>query len=207
VAECGRGGRIYFASRTKAVAFVPFCTNSPVLSSSGIGTYRRVIQRFAEAACEEVDYDDPIIGCKIITLRSLQNVSRYGCPRTGLLVALSLATAERFGICPYRDQLLDGCSGRVSWGSTPANTATTSWIRWTVFLESRLIVSASQSRCKSQRTLIRPYPISIRWWTVSWIGELTGVGECRRRVSKELRLETSRVLGVRCRPVRHIRRD
>ncbi|MFO0575862.1 MAG: trehalose-6-phosphate synthase [Polyangia bacterium] len=159
--------------------------------------YRRVNQKFADAVCSEVDHDDPIILVQDYHFALAPRMIRKRLPRATILTFWHIPwpNAERFGICPFRKELLEGLLGSSILGfHTPlyCNNFIDSIDR---FLEAR-IDRAQQSVIQSGRsTLVRAYPISVEW-PVRWLADLPPVATCRQQVLREHGLPADALIGV-----------
>jgi len=104
-------------------------------------------------------------------------------------------SAERFGICPWEREILDGLLGSSIVGfhtQAHCNNFLESVDR---YLESRLDRERSSVVQGGRETLVRAYPISIDW--PSRLADGTApAAECRAAVRRELGLPEDALLGV-----------
>jgi trehalose 6-phosphate synthase len=72
--------------------------------------YQVVNERFAIAACEEVDTEDPIILVQDYHFALLPSLIREQLPHATVLTFWHIPwpNFERFGICPWRKEILQG---------------------------------------------------------------------------------------------------
>lgn len=159
--------------------------------------YRRVNQKFADAVCSEVDRDDPIILVQDYHFALAPRMIRNRLPRATILTFWHIPwpNAERFGICPFYAELLDGLLGSSIVGfhtQLHCNNFIDSVDR---FLESRIDRPAQAIVQGGMRTLVRPYPISIEW-PVHWLKDIDSVAICRRSVMQEHGLRPDALIGV-----------
>lgn len=75
--------------------------------------YHSVNHKFADAACEEVNSGDPIILVQDYHFAILPQIIREKLPRATVLMFWHIPwpNSERFGICPWRKQILQGMLG------------------------------------------------------------------------------------------------
>jgi trehalose 6-phosphate synthase len=159
--------------------------------------YQRVNQRFADAVCAEAHGDDPIILVQDYHFALAPRLIRARLPRATIISFWHIPwpNAERFGICPWKDELLEGLLGSSVVGfhtQLHCNNFTEAVDR---NLEARIDREETSVLHQGHRTLVRSYPISIEWPS-RW-GELAPPPqECRRQVLQELGLPSGTLLGV-----------
>jgi len=171
----------------------------PVFRRSDWLQYQRVNQRFADAVAAEAGCDDPIVLVQDYHFALVPRMLRRRFPRATILTFWHIPwpNAERFSICPYQAELLEGLLGSSIVGfQTPQYCHN--------FLESvdrTLEVRIGRQELdvvRQQRTtLVRPYPISIEW-PARWSAALPDAQTCRESVRTELSLppETKIVVSV-----------
>jgi trehalose 6-phosphate synthase len=159
--------------------------------------YRRVNRRFAEAVAEESPVDDPIVLVQDYHFALLPRYLREIRPRATILTFWHIPwpNAERFGICPYERELLEGLLGSSIVGfhtQAHCNNFVEAVDR---FLESRIDRERQSVVLGGRETLVRAYPISIEWPS-HWASGAPPVPECRESVRRDLGLPPDVVLGV-----------
>lgn len=169
----------------------------PVFRSADWNHYREVNQRFADAVCDEAGIEDPIVLIQDYHLALAPRMIRQKLPRATVIGFWHIPwpSAERFGICPFRVELLDGMLGASMLGfhtQAHCNNFMDSVDR---YLESRIDRESHAVVQQGRSTLIRPYPISLEW-PVRWLEGLPPAPECRRSVCEELGLPPDTLLGV-----------
>ena len=92
--------------------------------------------------------------------------------------------AERIGICPWREELIAGMLGSSVVGFHTQLHCNNFIDSVDAFMESRIDRETNAVVQGEQRTLVRPYPISIEW-PVHWLDEVPPVAESRRLVREE----------------------
>lgn len=159
--------------------------------------YQAVNQRFADAVCEEVDSDDPIVLVQDYHFALAPRMIRKRLPRATILSFWHIPwpNVERIGICPWREELLQGLLGSSIVGFHTAQHCRNFIEAVDTFLESRIDRESNAIVQGQRRTLVRPYPISIEW-PVHWLDQVPSVEECRRGVRAELGLAPDALLGV-----------
>ena len=169
----------------------------PIFRAEDWRQYRSVNQRFADAVCEEVDSDDPIILVQDYHFALAPAMIRERLPAATVITFWHIPwpNAERMGICPWRHELLDGLLGSSIVGfHTPlhCNNFLDSADR---YLETRIDRENNAVVMRGQRTLIRPYPIAIEW-PVRWAEDSPSPEECRAQIWKEFDLKPNTLLGI-----------
>jgi trehalose 6-phosphate synthase len=169
----------------------------PVFRSDDWNHYRAVNQRFADAVAEEVENEDPIILVQDYHFALLPAMLREKLPRATVLTFWHIPwpSAERFGICPWREELLAGMLGSSIVGFHTQSHCNNFIEAVDRFLEARIDREQNAVIHRGHRTLVRPYPISIDWPNQHAASQ-PSVAECRKRVFEELGLPATARLGV-----------
>jgi trehalose 6-phosphate synthase len=156
-----------------------------------------VNQRFADAVCEEVDSDDPIVLVQDYHFALAPKMIRERLPRATILSFWHIPwpNAERMGICPWSEELISGLLGSSIVGFQTQQHCNNFIDSVDAFMESRIDREANAVIQGSRRTLVRPYPISIEW-PVHWLPEIPPAEDCRRSVLEELGLSDDTLIGV-----------
>ncbi len=159
--------------------------------------YRTVNERFADALCAEVDSEDPIVLVQDYHFGLLPAIVRRRLPRSTIITFWHIPWphAERFGICPWRDELLQGLLGSSILGFQTQLHCNNFVDASDRFLEARIDREQTAVVQGSRTTLVRPYPISIEWPS-GWAASAPSADECRGRVFAELQLRPDALLGV-----------
>jgi len=169
----------------------------PIFQSEDWKHYKAVNHRFADTLCEEVDSEDPIVLVQDYHFALAPRLIRERLPRATVIMFWHIpwANSQRFGICPWRKDLLEGMLGASILGfhtQFDCNSFIDSVDR---FLEARIDREQSAVVQHGRNTLVRPYPISLDWPT-QWVKTAPPVDECRAATFRELGLERDALLGV-----------
>ncbi len=169
----------------------------PVFRSDDWRYYRAVNERFAEAVREEVDSEDPIVLVQDYHFALAPRMIRERLPRATVIMFWHIPwpNSQRFGICPWRKQILEGMLGADILGfhtQFDCNNFVDSADR---FLEARIDREHHAVVQQGHSTLVRPYPISLEWPN-RWLNTAPSVEECRAGVLAELGLPADICLGV-----------
>jgi trehalose 6-phosphate synthase len=169
----------------------------PAFRSADWQQYQDVNRRFANAVCDEADVDDPIVLVQDYHFALVPGMIRQRLPRATVLTFWHIPwpNAERFGICPFAPDLLQGLLGSSIMGfhtRLHCNNFVESVDR---HLEARVNHEHVSISHRGRQTLVRPYPISLEWPN-HWLDGLPSARECRARVVAELGLRPDACLGV-----------
>ncbi|HEX3879615.1 MAG TPA: trehalose-6-phosphate synthase [Bryobacteraceae bacterium] len=169
----------------------------PIFRSEDWRQYRAVNQKFADAVCSEVDSKDPIILVQDYHFALAPAMIRKRLPTATVIVFWHIPwpNAEQMGICPWRNEILEGLLGSSILGfhtQLHANNFLDSVDR---YLETRIDREHNAVVMQGHRTLIRPYPIALEW-PVRWVETSPSPEECRAQVWRELGLKRDALLGV-----------
>jgi len=169
----------------------------PVFREADWEHYLQVNRKFADAVCDEVDSDEPIVLVQDYHLALAPRMIRERLPRATILTFWHIPwpNAERVGICPWREELLAGLLGSSIVGFHTQQHCNNFFDSVDAFLESRIDREANAVIQGGHRTLVRPYPISIEW-PVRWLEGLPPEEDCRAAVRRELGLAPGALLGV-----------
>ena len=159
--------------------------------------YRTVNRRFADAVCSEVDSDDPIVLVQDYHFALAPKMIRERLPRATILTFWHIPwpNSERFGICPWRQELLDGMLGSSIIGFHTQLHCNNFFDAVDSYLEARIDRERNAVVQAGRPTLVRPYPISTEW-PVRWLDGLPSAAACRQSVLSELDLPADTLLGV-----------
>lgn len=159
--------------------------------------YKVVNQRFADVVVDEAEVEDPIILVQDYHFALAPRMIREKLPKASIISFWHIPwpNAERIGVCPWADELLDGMLGSSILGfhtQLHCNNFLESADR---YLESRIDREQQGVQVSGRTCLVRPYPISIEWPLV-WSKDAPAPDDCRRVVFSELGLKDDAILGV-----------
>jgi trehalose 6-phosphate synthase len=168
----------------------------PVFRSSDWEQYVEVNQRFADAVVAEARTDDPVVLVQDYHFALLPRMVREKLPKATIIMFWHIPwpNPESFGICPWREEILEGMLGSTLLGfHTPFHCKN---FLETVdrYLETRIEHEASTISYGGDLTQVEPYPISIAWPadTSDW----PSVADCRRGVREEFGLPSNQLLAI-----------
>lgn len=171
----------------------------PIFRGEDWEQYVRVNQRFANAVIEETSSADPVVLVQDYHFALVPRMIRDLLPRATILTFWHIPwpNPESFGICPWRNEILEGLLGSTILGfHTPYHRK--NFIE-TVdrFLETRIEHENSTISYRGKLTLVQDYPISIQW-PAAEPGSVQASGERRRALRLEYGLaeDDKLLLGV-----------
>jgi trehalose 6-phosphate synthase len=169
----------------------------PVFRAEDYEHYVAVNRKFAQAVCEEVDSDDPIVLVQDYHFALAPKMIRDRLPRATIITFWHTPwpNAERFGICPWHQELIAGLLGSSVVGFHTQLHCNNFIDSVDTFMESRIDRETNAVFQGKRKTLIRPYPISIEW-PVRWLDQVASVDEARQSVRRELQLAPDSLLGI-----------
>ncbi|MDO8361289.1 MAG: trehalose-6-phosphate synthase [Actinomycetota bacterium] len=169
----------------------------PIFRAEDWEHYVRVNRKFADAVCEEVDSDDPIILVQDYHFALAPKMIRERLPRATILTFWHIPwpNAERFGICPWREEIISGLLGSSIVGFHTQQHCNNFIDSVDAYVESRIDRETRAIVQGPRRTLVRPYPISIEW-PVHWLEDMPSIAACRALVLADLGLADDVLLGV-----------
>ena len=161
----------------------------PVFRRTDWLQYQRVNQRFADAVAAEAGCDDPIVLVQDYHFALVPRMLRKRFPRATIITFWHIPwpDAERFNICPYQDDILEGLLGSSIVGFQTPQYCHNFLESVDRTLEVRIKRQDLDVVRQQQTTLVRSYPISIEW-PGRWSATLPAVATCRREVRSALSL-------------------
>jgi trehalose 6-phosphate synthase len=169
----------------------------PIFRNEDWRYYQEVNRKFAEAACQEADGEDPIILVQDYHFALVPRMIRERLPRATVLTFWHIPwpNSEQFGICPWRNEMLSGLLGSSILGFHTQFHCNNFLDGVDRFLEARIDREQNAVVHQGQHTFVRPYPISIEW-PGGWAKQVPPAPECRASVFAELGLRPDALLGV-----------
>jgi len=168
----------------------------PVFRSSDWEQYESVNQRFADAVIKEARTDDPVVLVQDYHFALLPRMVREVLPKATIITFWHIPwpNPESFGICPWREEILEGLLGSTILGfHTPFHCKN---FLETVdrYLETRIEHEASTISYGGKLTQVEHYPISIAWPDGN--SDVPSVAECRASIREEHGMPPDHLLGV-----------
>jgi trehalose 6-phosphate synthase len=159
--------------------------------------YVGVNQRFADAVCAEAEGDDPIVLVQDYHFALAPRLIRDRLPRATIISFWHIPwpNPERLGICPMRDQILEGLLGSSIVGFHTQLHCNNFMGAVERYMEARIDRERTAVVFKGRTSLVRPYPISIEWPN-QWSAKAGSPRDCRAEVFGTLGLTKNALLGV-----------
>lgn len=169
----------------------------PSFRSDDWSQYQAVNQKFVDALHDEVDADDPIVLVQDYHFALAPALIRERLPRATVITFWHIPwpNAQRFGICPWRKDILEGMLGASILGFHTQFDCNNFLECVDRFLEARIDREQNAVVHHGRSILVRPYPIALES-PVRWLESVSSVAECRRSVLAELGLPPDVLLGV-----------
>jgi trehalose 6-phosphate synthase len=159
--------------------------------------YQAVNRRFADAVVAEAKRPDPIILVQDYHFALLPRMIRDRLPAATIVTFWHIPwpNAESFGICPWKEQILDGLLGSSILGFHTQFHCNNFMETVDRFIESRIDREHDIVTLGGHDTLVRPYPISIEWPPAA-LDQQQPVAACRESVRRRLGVKPNMRLGV-----------
>ncbi len=169
----------------------------PVFRTADWQQYVAINQRFADAVVKEAKSDDPVVLVQDYHLALLPGFIRKALPRATVITFWHIPwpNPESFGICPWREELLQGMLGSTILGfHTPFHCKN---FLETVdrYLETRIEHESSTISHNGKLTMVESYPISIQWPS-PWQESQPSVEECHRDIRSSLGIAADNRVGL-----------
>ena len=169
----------------------------PIFRSSDWRQYKAINQRFADAVAAEADSENPVVLAQDYHFALLPEMIRKALPKATIITFWHIPwpNPESFGICPWREEILEGMLGSTIMGfHTPFHCRN---FLETVdrYLEVRIEPESSTISRQGKLTLVENYPISIQW-PPPWQETQPSVQDCRREVLQSTGLPKDGLIGL-----------
>lgn len=174
------------------VAFV-----RPTFREEDWNHYRAINQRFAEAVAAEATAPDPIVLVQDYHFALAPRMIRQLLPQATIITFWHIPwpNAETFGICPWKEEILEGMLGSSIIGFHTQFHCNNFFETVDRFIESRIDREHAAVTLGGHETLIRPYPISIEWPPSAMSSQKT-VDACRKAVRERFGLPADGSIAV-----------
>ena len=159
--------------------------------------YRTVNRRFADVVVDEARTEDPIVLVQDYHFALLPRLVHERLPRATIIAFWHIPwpNPEAFGICPWREELLEGMLGASILGFHTQFHCNNFFDTVDRFLEARVDRETFTISYGGEPTEVRRYPISIEWPPAALAGE-PPVEECRAQIRARLGVPADLLLGV-----------
>ena len=137
----------------------------PVFREADWRCYELINARFAEAVAQEARTEDPIVLVQDYHFALAPKMIRERLPKATIITFWHIPwpNAETFGICPWKEKILEGLLGSSIIGFHTQFHCNNFFETVDRFIESRIDREHAGVTLAGHETRIRPYPISIEW--------------------------------------------
>lgn len=155
----------------------------PIFRGEDWKHYVEVNKKFARTVIEEAKTEDPVVLVQDYHLALVPRLIKKELPAATIITFWHIPwpNPEAFGICPWRNEILDGLLGSSILGFHTrfhCNNFIDSVDR---FIECRIDREYSTISYGGKVTAVNPYPISIEW-PVRWIKNQKPIKDCQDHV-------------------------
>lgn len=169
----------------------------PTFRASDWREYQRVNQRFADAVAEESRSPDPVILIQDYHFALLPRMIRSALPAATIITFWHIPwpNPEAFGICPWREQLLEGLLGSSILGFHTQFHCNNFVDTVDRLVEARVDRETFTVTHGEKTTAVKRYPISIEWPPDPELVS-TSVEQCSHEVRERHNLPAGHRLGI-----------
>ncbi|MBB6250615.1 alpha,alpha-trehalose-phosphate synthase (UDP-forming) [Nitrospirillum iridis] len=163
----------------------------PSFNADDWAAYEAVNRRFADVVVEEARDERPVVLIQDYHFALLPRMIRERLPDAGIITFWHIPwpNAEIFGICPWRERILDGLLGSSVVGFHTQYYCNNFIETVDRFLESRIERDAAAVTFGGHTTHVHAHPISIEWPPAS-LSRQPPVAACRRAIFERFNLPT-----------------
>ena len=178
----------------------PLCHRAhvwPVFRSSDFDTYQAVNNRFANAVCEEVESDSPLILVQDYHFALAPRALRERLPLSTIVAFWHIPWPHpnQYVICPWSRQLIKGLLGSTIVGFQTPDDCQNFMQTVERLLDVHIDRRQNVITCGDRRTAVRAYPVSVEWPN-RWASQSPSVETCRAAVGRQLPLRPNARLAV-----------
>lgn len=169
----------------------------PTFRESDWVQYRAVNQKFADAVVKEATRPDPVVLVQDYHFALLPRMIRERLPNATIITFWHIPwpNPEVFGICPWREEILDGLLGSSIIGFHTQLHCNNFMEAADRFIECHIDREETSVSVGGRTTLVRPYPISIAW-PPEPLERVAPVAACRDAVLRRHNLPSHTILAV-----------
>lgn len=169
----------------------------PVFREQDWEHYVSVNRKFADAVVKEAKLTNPLVLVQDYHFALAPRMIRERLPNATIITFWHIPwpNSEVFGICPWREAILNGLLGGSVIGFHTQLHCNNFIETVDRFIECHIDREQSTISVGRHCTLVRPYPISIDWPPTALTGQAT-IPECRKAVFKRYALPKDTLLAV-----------
>ncbi len=169
----------------------------PIFRTSDWQQYVEVNRKFADAVVSEAKTEDPVILVQDYHFALLPRMVREKLPEATIISFWHIPwpNPEAFGICPWREEILEGMLGSSILGFHTRFHCNNFLDSVDRFMECRIDRETSTISLDKKFTAVNAYPISIEWPS-RWLKGQKPVPECRASVRQSNNVTPDCKLGI-----------
>ncbi|HEX2859263.1 MAG TPA: trehalose-6-phosphate synthase [Alphaproteobacteria bacterium] len=170
----------------------------PVFRSDNWKTYKQVNRKFCDALIKSCKTDNPIILVQDYHFALLPKMIRQRLPQATVVMFWHIPwpNAEQFGICPWREEILDGMLGAHIMGFHTVHHAGNFLESVQSIMEAKVDFARRSVSYRHHHTEVKSYPISIAWPSADEMAGLPGISACRKQVMEQNNLKGQVKIGL-----------
>ncbi|MGE0633996.1 MAG: trehalose-6-phosphate synthase [Pseudobdellovibrionaceae bacterium] len=169
----------------------------PIFRAEDWKQYVAVNEKFARTVIEEAKTDNPVVLVQDYHFALLPRLIKKELPNATIITFWHIPwpNPEAFGICPWRDEILDGLLGSSILGFHTQFHCNNFIDTVDRFIESRIDRETSSISYGGKLTVVNRYPISIEW-PARWLATQEPIAACRRNIRSLNGFPVDRKLGI-----------
>jgi trehalose 6-phosphate synthase/phosphatase len=169
----------------------------PIFRDGDWAMYREVNKKFADAIARAARTRNPVILIQDFHLALLPKLIRERLPEATIVVFWHIPwpSAEKFGICPQRNELLEAMIAADIVGFHTRYHCQNFLATVDRYVESNIDHEQQRIRASGHACQIASYPISIEW-PPTWLSEVPAVAQCRANVCERLKIPKGAFIGA-----------
>jgi len=169
----------------------------PIFRAEDWKQYVAVNKKFAKTVVEEAKTDNPVILVQDYHLALLPKLIKTHLPNATVITFWHIPwpNPEAFGICPWRDEILDGLLGSNILGFHTRFHCNNFIDTVDRFIESRIDRETSTISYGGHLTAVNHYPISIEW-PARWLATQESIRICRQDIRAINGFSSDQKIGI-----------
>ena len=178
----------------------PLCHRAhvqPVFRSDDFNMYQAVNARFADAVCDEVETDSPLVLVQDYHFALAPQMVRERLPLSTIIAFWHIPwpNPRDYAICPWGRQLLEGLLGSSIVGFQTPDDCRNFIDAVDCSLDAHINRTRNVITHAGRRTMVRAYPVSVEWPS-RWACQSPRIETCRAAVRRQLHLSPDVRLGL-----------
>ncbi|MBL8524642.1 MAG: trehalose-6-phosphate synthase [Betaproteobacteria bacterium] len=169
----------------------------PIFRDGDWAMYRQVNEKFADAIVRAARTRNPVILVQDFHLALLPKLIREKLPEATIVVFWHIPwpSAESFGICPQRNELLEAMIAADIVGFHTRYHCQNFLATVDRYVEANIDHEQQRVRASGHACQVASYPISIEW-PPTWLTEISAAAQCRANVCARLGIATDAFIGA-----------